>query len=90
MGFGGVSVGSLLLVLIIVLLLFGTKKLRNIGTDLGGAIRGFKQALDEGQAGNRSEHSDESPESPQITITKRDSAEPPQRSGDARKEHSSS
>jgi sec-independent protein translocase protein TatA len=45
MGFGGISVWSLLLILVIVLLLFGTKKLRNIGTDLGGAIKGFKSAM---------------------------------------------
>ncbi len=49
MGFGGISVWSLLLILVIVLLLFGTKKLRNVGTDLGGAIRGFKGAMDEGK-----------------------------------------
>lgn len=48
MGFGGMSIWSLLLILVIVLLLFGTKKLRNIGTDLGGAIKGFKQAVGEG------------------------------------------
>ena len=42
MGIGGVSVGSLLIVLVIVMLLFGTKRLRNIGGDLGGAIRGFR------------------------------------------------
>ncbi len=45
MGFGGISVWSLLLILVIVLLLFGTKKLRNVGTDLGGAIKGFKGAM---------------------------------------------
>lgn len=41
------SVGwiQLVIILLIVLLLFGTKKLRNIGTDLGGAIRGFRQAM---------------------------------------------
>lgn len=45
MGVGGISVGSLLLILVIVALLFGTKKLRNMGTDLGGAIKGFKSAM---------------------------------------------
>jgi len=49
MGFGGISVWSLLLILVIVLLLFGTKKLRNVGTDLGGAIKGFKDAMNNGQ-----------------------------------------
>ncbi len=47
MGFGGISIWSLLLILAIVVLLFGTKKLRNVGTDLGGAIRSFKKAVKE-------------------------------------------
>ncbi len=41
----GISIWQLLIVLGIVILLFGTKKLRNIGTDLGGAIRGFKKSM---------------------------------------------
>lgn len=41
----GISIWQLLIVLGIVVLLFGTKKLRNIGTDLGGAIRGFKKSM---------------------------------------------
>jgi len=45
MGFGGISIWSLLLVLAIVILLFGTKKLRNIGGDLGGAIKSFKKSV---------------------------------------------
>ena len=40
----GISPLSLLLILLIVVLLFGTKKLRNIGSDLGGALRSFRQA----------------------------------------------
>ena len=45
MGFGGVSIWQLLIVLVIVLLLFGTKRLKNIGSDLGGAFKGFKKAI---------------------------------------------
>ena len=45
MGFGGISIWSLLLILAIVVLLFGTKKLRNVGGDLGGAIRSFKKSI---------------------------------------------
>ena len=46
----GISVTQLLIILGIILLLFGTKKLRNIGSDLGGAIKGFKKAVsDEGK-----------------------------------------
>jgi sec-independent protein translocase protein TatA len=39
------SIWHWLIVLVIVLLIFGTKKLRNIGTDLGGAVRGFKDGM---------------------------------------------
>jgi len=39
----------LLLILLIVLLIFGTKKIRNIGQDLGGAVKGFKDAMKEEQ-----------------------------------------
>ena len=43
----GISIPSLILILVIVILLFGTKKLRNIGSDLGGAIRSFRKATQE-------------------------------------------
>ena len=45
MGFGGISIWSLLLILVIVILLFGTKKLRNVGGDLGNAIKNFKKSV---------------------------------------------
>lgn len=45
MGFGGISIWQLLIILVIVLLLFGTKRLKNIGSDLGGAVKGFKKAV---------------------------------------------
>ncbi|MCG7568097.1 Sec-independent protein translocase subunit TatA [Pseudoalteromonas sp. CnMc7-15] len=45
MGFGGISIWQLLIVLAIIVLLFGTKKLRNIGGDLGNAVKGFKKAV---------------------------------------------
>ena len=41
----GISIWQLLIVLVIIVLLFGTKKLKNIGTDLGSAVKGFKSAL---------------------------------------------
>jgi len=50
MGFGGISIWQLLIVLAIILLLFGTKRLRNIGGDLGGALKGFKKAINEDDA----------------------------------------
>ena len=40
----------LLIILVVVLLVFGTKKLRTIGSDLGGAVRGFKKAMSDGEA----------------------------------------
>lgn len=47
MGLGGISIWQLLIVLVIVALIFGTKKLRGIGGDLGGAVKGFKKAITE-------------------------------------------
>jgi sec-independent protein translocase protein TatA len=44
----GPSIWQLLIVLVIVILLFGTKRLKNIGNDLGGALKGFKKAVDDG------------------------------------------
>ncbi len=44
---GGISIWQLLIVLVIVALIFGTKKLRGIGGDLGGAVKGFKKAIDD-------------------------------------------
>jgi sec-independent protein translocase protein TatA len=54
MGFGGISIWSLVLILGIVILLFGTKKLRNVGGDLGGAIRSFKKSIKEEEVTNDS------------------------------------
>lgn len=45
----GLSVTHLLVVLAIVIVVFGTKRLRNIGADLGGAIKGFRTAMKEGE-----------------------------------------
>jgi sec-independent protein translocase protein TatA len=42
---GSLSIWHWLIVLLIVALVFGTKKLRNIGTDLGGAVKGFKEGM---------------------------------------------
>jgi sec-independent protein translocase protein TatA len=45
----GIGVSELLIILAIVVVLFGTKRLRNIGGDLGGAIKSFKTAIKEGE-----------------------------------------
>lgn len=49
MGFGGISLWQLLIILAIVVLIFGTKKLKNIGSDLGGAVKGFKDSMKDGE-----------------------------------------
>ena len=77
---GSFSIWHWLIVLVIVLLIFGTKKLKNVGSDLGGAVKGFKDGMKSG---------DESAASTSAT------AAPPQVSGqtidvEARKEPSSS
>jgi sec-independent protein translocase protein TatA len=51
---GSFSIWHWLIVLLVVVVIFGTKKLRNIGSDLGGAVRGFKEGMkgaSEGEAG---------------------------------------
>lgn len=45
MGFGGISMWQLLIIAVIVALLFGTKRIRNLGADLGSAIKGFKDEV---------------------------------------------
>jgi sec-independent protein translocase protein TatA len=45
---GSLSIWHWLIVLVIIMLVFGTKKLRNIGSDLGGAVKGFKEGVKDG------------------------------------------
>jgi sec-independent protein translocase protein TatA len=60
MGLGGIGIWQLLIVLLIVVMLFGTKKLRNIGSDLGGALKGFKTAMgDEDKDKDKDKDSDQ-------------------------------
>jgi sec-independent protein translocase protein TatA len=47
---GSFSIWHWLIVLVIILLIFGTKKLRNVGQDLGGAVKGFKDGMKEASA----------------------------------------
>jgi sec-independent protein translocase protein TatA len=46
---GGLSIWHWMIVLLVVVLIFGTKKLRNIGQDLGGAVKGFKEGMRESE-----------------------------------------
>ncbi len=48
MGLGGISLWQLLIILLIVVVIFGTKRMRSIGSDLGGAVKGFRKAMDDG------------------------------------------
>jgi len=45
MGLGGISVWQLLIILLIVVMLFGTKRLKGLGSDLGDAIKGFRKSM---------------------------------------------
>jgi len=48
LGFGGISIWQILIILVIVLVIFGgTKRLKNLGSDLGNALKGFKKAIDD-------------------------------------------
>ncbi len=47
MGIGGISMWQLLILLVIVVLVFGTKKLRNMGGDLGAAVKGFRKGMED-------------------------------------------
>ena len=49
MGFGGMSPGSLIVILVIVMVVFGTKRLRNMGKDLGAGVKGFREGMKDGQ-----------------------------------------
>jgi len=57
---GGIGIWQLLIVLAIVLLIFGTKKLRNLGGDVGGAIKNFKGAMKDEKEGEKKKVDDKS------------------------------
>ena len=71
MGIGGISPVQLIIILVIVLLIFGTKKLRNFGGDLGGAIKGFKKAVKE----DNTEQLEESPEVEEAVVAEKEAAQ---------------
>jgi len=51
MGLGGISIWQLLILLLVVVLVFGTKRLRNMGGDLGAAIKGFRKGMEDEKGG---------------------------------------
>ncbi|WP_066960177.1 twin-arginine translocase TatA/TatE family subunit [Microbulbifer sp. Q7] len=78
----GISWQQLLILLVIVLLIFGTKRLRNLGGDLGGAIKGFKKAMKEEGKKEDEEGEDKDPE----LLTKDESAKPQQKTSTEEKQ----
>jgi sec-independent protein translocase protein TatA len=71
MGVGGISIWQLLIILAIIVLLFGTKKLRGIGGDLGNAVKGFKKAVsDEDQTSKPEQLKDNSQQQAQAAEEK--------------------
>ena len=64
MGFGNIGWFQILVVLLIVLLIFGTKRIRNLGSDVGGAIREFRKSVSEDDSDDKTEQAESSPDSP--------------------------
>ena len=67
MGLGGIGIWQLLIILLIVFMLFGTKKLRNLGSDLGGALKGFKSAIKDEDPPAASDEGEETSETIEVT-----------------------
>jgi len=69
---GSFSIWHWLIVLLVVVLIFGTKKLKNIGSDLGGAVKGFKDGMKTGGSGDAP--AEGTPPTQQVTSTKANDA----------------
>lgn len=67
---GSFSIWHWLIVLLVVVLVFGTKKLKNMGSDIGGAVKGFKEGLKEG---NSTEPGDEQKTEEKISVAEKTS-----------------
>lgn len=57
---GGISIWQLVIIAVIVVLLFGTKKLRNLGSDLGSAVKGFKKSVADEEQADQTEKAEKS------------------------------
>ena len=66
MGIGGISIWQLLIILLIVVLLFGTKKLRNMGGDIGSAVKSFRKAVKDGGESDETDKDKEEAEGEEI------------------------
>ncbi len=71
----GISVPQLIILLVIIILIFGTKKLKNLGTDLGSSVKGFKKAMKESSEGEKEEEKEENPSAVNRTISQDDVTE---------------
>lgn len=76
MGVGGISIWQLLIILVIVLLLFGTKRLKNIGSDLGNAVKGFRGALSDAEKRDEEEEKKAQAAGEQVLTSQQRTAEP--------------
>jgi len=79
---GGISIWQLLIVFGIVVLVFGTRKLRNMGGDIGGAIRNFKQAMNTEDSNRESEEEDQ-----EAPLERKDKEEAPSTSAETERKH---
>ena len=73
MGLGGISVWQLLIILVIVVLIFGTKKLKNMGGDIGGAVKNFKTAMTDEEKAAKEEGEEVAAEETDTTSAKEES-----------------
>ncbi|SAL46654.1 twin arginine translocase protein A [Caballeronia turbans] len=73
---GSLSIWHWLIVLLIVALVFGTKKLRNIGGDLGGAVKGFKEGMREGETPANTTDQRELPRNGAVDVEAKDKSRP--------------
>jgi len=66
----GIGIKELLVILVIVIILFGTKKLRNLGSDLGGAIKSFRASVKEGEEDKKHAENEDEPIEGEVTSKK--------------------
>ena len=59
MGIGGISLWQILIILLVIVVLFGGKKIRNMGSDLGEGLKGFKKAIKDDEAESESKSEDQ-------------------------------
>jgi len=73
MGIGGISIWQLLIILAIVIMIFGTKKLKSLGSDLGSAVKGFRQSVTDKTEGKETEETVQASE--ESTVQQKESTE---------------